>query len=172
ADFRQQLREPIHAVTVVGSGARDLSDSDRQHLGQSALGGATEPGVRLDAVDHDNAVGFGRVLVQVNGRAIREMADNHGVHARLDWDTSSRLADSVALQHLLLALRRGGAMAAHGRKHERPGAKDLKLSDYAAGNFRDVGHAAAAASYGYDLARRDPAAHLRSPELTRYGSGD
>src|SRR5579859_3957333 len=83
AHLGQQRGKSIHAVLVVSGGAVDLADADRQHLGYAALRGAAKRRVRLDAVDDNDAVRFGREAVHVHGCAILEAADDDRVHGCL-----------------------------------------------------------------------------------------
>src|SRR6185436_9873111 len=151
AHLGQQGRECVHAVLVVGGGAVDLADADREHLGHAALGCAAKRGMRLDPVDDDNALGFGREAVHVHGRAIVELADDHGVHGRFNRHAHRRFRNAIAFQHFSLAFGCRRSVAAHRWKNKRFGAKGQQFADHALGNDRYVGDAAAAAADGNDL---------------------
>jgi hypothetical protein len=128
--------------------------------------------VRLDAIDDDDRIGFGGVLVHVHGRAVGQMTDDFGVHARFDRHTGESLGDAVALEHLFLPLGGGRAVAAHRRKYEGFRARGLQLADCRAGDLRDVGDAAAAAADRDALSGLDATAHFGAFELSADGSID
>ena len=170
--FRQQLAEHIHAVAVQRGGADDLAHADRQHLDDAGFDRCTEVGMRLDARDDDDRVGFGGMLVHVDRHAVVEFAHFHDVHAGLNGAADVVLGDAVAFQHFALAFGSGAAVAAHRRENERLGAERLQLGDDGLGAFGDVVDAARAATDCDGHPRLDLGPHFRALELLDHGLCD
>ncbi len=72
--LRQQFAKHVHAVGVQGGGADDLAHADGQHFDDARFDGRAKVGVRLDARNHDDRIGFGSMLVHVNRHAVVELA--------------------------------------------------------------------------------------------------
>jgi hypothetical protein len=106
--------EPVDAL-----GAALLAQPDGDDLGDAALDVALEVGVRLDPVDREDAVGLGRVGVEVHGRAAGQPVDLDGLHRGADRHAEALLGHPEVGEQLDLPLRGGAAVRAHRRHHER-----------------------------------------------------
>ena len=125
-------------------GAFLLAETDRDHLDEPALDRAVEGRVRLDPIDDEHGVRFGRVAVELAAGAVRGLAVIDDVHGRLDRRAEVLLRHAEAGQDLDLTLRGRAAVAAHGRHHEDVEPHSLELGDGFARDQRDLGDAAAA----------------------------
>ncbi len=170
--FRQQFAEHVHAVGVQRGGTDDLAHADGQHLDDARFDRRTEVGMRLDARDDDDRVGFGGMLIHVNGHAVVKPAQFHDVHAGPDRATNSVFRDAIAFQHFSLAFGGCATVAAHGREDERPGAERLELRDHGLGAFRYVVDATRTASDRDGHPRLDPGPHFGALELFDDRLGD
>ena len=140
--------------TVVVLGAGLLAEADRELLHEAALDGAHEIGVRLHAVDQDDAVGLPGEAVEEEGDAL-DLAQRDDLHGGADRRPDGRLGDAEVREHLGLAGGGGAAVRAHGRHDEGLEAGGREPRDEAADQHGDVGDAAAADSYGDAGARRE-----------------
>ena len=61
-------------------------------------------GVRLDARDDADVVGFGSVAIEVNRITLRGAADLHDLHRRAQRDADELLGDAVAFEQATLFL--------------------------------------------------------------------
>src|SRR5882724_11678852 len=169
--FRQQFAEHVHAVGMQRGGADDLAHADGEHLDDAGFDWGAEVGMRFDARDDDDRVGFGGMLVHIYRHAVIELAQFHHVHAGLDRTSDITLGDAIAFQHFTLAFGGSATVTAHGREDERLGAERLELSDHGLGAFGYVVDAAGAATDGDDHARLDLGPHLGALELLDHGPG-
>ena len=103
-----------------------LAQADQHHLHQARFDIADEIRVRLDAADDQHVIGAEGVLVEMDRKAFRRLADDDRLHARPDRAAAIRLGDAVAFDQLALPFGRAAAVAAHRRHDERLGAQRLE----------------------------------------------
>src|SRR5207244_472747 len=107
------------APTMMLSGPVALAESDDDHLGDAALEPAAEIGVRLDARDSQDGVGFESIFIPPDRLVPGVDADLDGGHVGLDRDAEFRLADAVLCEQFALALGSCAAVRSHGGDDER-----------------------------------------------------
>ena len=170
---RGQVRhKDLHAVRMVGPGSLQLAQADDTHLGQAALHGAAETGVRLDPVDQQHMVGPGRVLALVQLGPVRQAGRAPNGHVRADGHAHGCLREPEVGQYLQLTGDSAAAMAAHGRKQIGPGPAFPYALDGGAGQDRQIGQAAAAAADGHRLARLERIQQTGSLQGDAHGTGN
>ncbi len=93
-----------------------LAHTDGHHFHQPAFHRTFELGVRLDAVDHHDAVGRGGEAIHQDRKPVAREADLLHFHGCADRRPDGRLADPQAFEHLDLPFGTPAAMTAHGRE--------------------------------------------------------
>ena len=166
AEKLHHLRHILKAAGMAEFSALLLGQANGEHLHQARLIGAAEGGVRLDAVADDDAVGLGRVLVDLHRIAVvRGAADHLRFHRAAHRAAHVFRSDAVARQHLALPFGERAAVTAHRRHDERFRAHLLDKIDDALDDGRVIADAAAARADGDAHARTDEAADLLLMEL-------
>ena len=118
-----ELAKTVDAEIVNGPRALQLAQADERHLHQPALVSSVEIGVRLDAVDEDDAVRLVNVPIHEdpNGSSPRGSSSTTSIEERTGAPTiASEMPYS--LQDLGLSFGRRSAVAAHCGHDERMGA--------------------------------------------------
>jgi hypothetical protein len=125
--------------------------------------------VRLDPVDHHDAVRSERGSVAVDAVAAGGRAYLDRLHRRHDGTADARLVDAVAGQHLVLAIARRTAVGAHRRHDERLAAALSQPVGDGARHFGDAVDAAAAGRYRHSIPRLEARGYARHVERGAHG---
>ena len=80
-----------------------LAEADEHHLVQARFDGPDEASVRFDAAADEDVVGAERMLVEVDGDAMRGGVDDDGFHRRADFGAGEFLGDAVTFDDLALS---------------------------------------------------------------------
>jgi len=128
--------------------------------------------VRLDAADDQDVVGSEGMLVEMNRKAFRRLADDDRFHAGPNRAAHRRFGHAVAFNQLALPFRRPAAVAPHRRHNERLGPEPFEMLYRRLNNHRNIRHPAAAAGDGDGFALFDPPAKLQAGEFFFDGGGD
>jgi hypothetical protein len=134
---------------VVVLRAGELAEPDGDHLEEAAFDLAHEIGVPLHAAGQHHTIAFVGVAVHVGLDALRRLAERHDLERAAHRAADGLLDDAVMRQHVGLAFRGGGAVAAHGREDEGMHALRFPIFGGGAGDGGDIGDAAAAYADGY-----------------------
>ncbi len=151
------------AGLVAGLRPRLFPQPNGHHLHNAALIRAAERRMGFHPVYHNDAVSLKGVLVDADMMPLAGIADVHRLHGREDGAAEIFLRDAIGVEHLQLSLRRGAAVAAHGRHNKGAGPTRADKVCNAFGNQRNIGNAAAPRRNGY--------AHPRLNLLPVIGSG-
>ena len=119
-------------------GAMAFAEADDAHFQEAAAEGAEEIGVRLDAVDEQDAIGGEGVGAAMDRHAILGRTDLARLQRSKNRHAHRRLGDVVAGQDLALALGRRSAVAAHGWDDERLRTCAAKFREYRLHDFSEV----------------------------------
>ena len=170
------LHQLVHdggALMMDALGAFLLAQADGHHLHQAALIGAAEGGVGLDAVEEDNAVRLGGVLVD-EYRLVADTgdADLDRLHGALDGAAHGLFGNAVIPENLGLALGGGTAVAAHSGHNVGLSALGLDEVHDGSGHQGVVVDAAAAAGNGDLLAGLNLAAQVLPVQLLSDDGGN
>ena len=104
--FHAELGHAPEAEHMGGVGAFLFAKADGDHLHQAALVGTAESVVRLDAIDHDNAVGLVGMLVHQHRKAVIQNAEFDDVHGGNNRAAGARFGHSQIRPAPASALRR------------------------------------------------------------------
>ncbi len=145
----------VDECAVIDFCAFVFTESDEEHLHQSALMFAEEFGVGFDAGDDHDVVCCEGVVGEVDGDAFMRVVDDGGGHVGPDGAAAEIFGDAVVFEDISLALRCASAVASHRCDDERTG---LELLEELGGGFEDGGdvrYAAAASGDGDGVAGFD-----------------
>ena len=168
-----RLREAdIHGRPVGHDRPLVLPQTDDQHLHQAAFDVGSEVGVGLDPVHQDDVIRLGGVLVHQHREPPRHPADLHRLHGGKDGNLHALGGHAIARQDLELPLRRGAAVAPHGRNNKRLRSQRLQALACGFENRGDVGDAAAAPGDGHAGPGLEAPREVQLADLGRDRGGD
>ena len=121
-----------------------LSQTNQQHLHQSALDWPVKDGVQLDTIADNDMVRLKSVAVEVDIDAFGRLAYDDGVHARQDRAATCLLGYAQCRKDVCLAFCGSAAMAAHRGDNERLCPELPYMVDDPFSDLRNVGDASTA----------------------------
>ncbi len=149
---RDQLAQSPHAELVHGARALQLAQADERHLHQATLVRPVVVGMRLDAVDQNDAVRLVGVPIHEDPERQFSSRQLHDIHRRPHGRAHGVLDDAVLLEDRGLTIAGRAAVAAHCGHDEWMGAAGAHIRGDPGDDRDEVVDAAAA---GGD---RDPCA--------------